>query len=173
MSIMAARVRRDGLGIGKGRPAMPNGNLLYRCSSCRLRQWSRKTHFLRFPTHARAAHGPVKGPNQCGIVTCSPRGARDASWTTAPSSICRCDGPLQKELISPGNGPSRPEGMVPLRLGDCVFVGRRHTLERLPKTHRIGPGHRTFNPGILRPPGWRYRLEGSRIRATAISPAGG
>src|SRR5262245_24757412 len=46
---------------------------------------SRMTHLLSFPTHAHSPHGPVKGTKQRGIAIGSPRRARDASSTTAPS----------------------------------------------------------------------------------------
>ncbi len=80
MSIMATGVRRDGLRIGNRQKATPISDLPYRSSPSPLRQWSRKTHFLRFPPHAHAAHNPVKGPKRRGIATGSPRGVRDASW---------------------------------------------------------------------------------------------
>jgi hypothetical protein len=85
VNLIAAGVRRDGPGMGNRQRAMLTPDLPYRSSPSPLRQGSRETHILRCPTHTHAAHGPVNGPKQPGISTGSPRSARDASSTTAPS----------------------------------------------------------------------------------------
>ena len=82
-SLIATGVRRDALGIGNGQEPTMICDRLYRLSPWPLRQWSRKAHSLRFPTHAHATHEPSKGRNSAESRLNRLRFGSDVSCTTA------------------------------------------------------------------------------------------